>query len=132
LTANQHPKEPQIGEGQPGAALLAEADELRSALDDHRHFLKNAQFEGTDEAKTVAVMITADYRLTFVQIQDGLIRLGADAVAQRLNEACDKAGAAAAEAVEAKEDKLVETLGLTAAVMENVESVVKGSQPGPA
>jgi ESX secretion-associated protein EspL len=129
--ANHHPEEPQIGEGQPGDALLRQADRLQSALDDYQH-LETTFFSGADEAKTVRVTVDGGKRLADLYIEEGLLRLGSETVQQRLNEALLNANAAATGAVGAEQEKLLETLGLTAEVMEKFDSLIENLQPGRA
>jgi DNA-binding protein YbaB len=129
--ANYHPEEPQIDEGQPGAALLRQVDRLQSALDDYQH-PETTLFSGADEAKTVGVTVDKGKRLTELYIEDGLLRLGTETVEQRLNDALLNANAAATEAAGAEREKLLETLGLTAEVTEKLDSVIENLQPGPA
>jgi len=129
LTANLHPEIPQIVDGQPGAALLREAQRLRSAWDDHRHHQRTASFTGTDEDKTVEATVNGNLQLTGLRIEDGLLRLGTEAVGQRINEALRNAGAAATGAVGAEQEKLLAELGFTAEVMKQFDSVIDKFEP---
>jgi DNA-binding protein YbaB len=120
-----------MGGGQPGAALLRQADRLQSALDDYQH-LETTFFSGADEANTVGVTVDGGKRLADLYIEEGLLRLGSETVQQRLNEALRNANAAATEALGTEREKLLETLGLTAEVMEKLDSVIENLQPGDA
>ncbi|MCV7409331.1 hypothetical protein AWC05_09840 [Mycobacterium florentinum] len=66
------------------------------------------QFRGIDEAHTVAVTVDERQRLTGLQITDGLLRLGAETVAQHINEAILEAQAEAIAADGAAQERLFE------------------------
>lgn len=132
LTANLFPDIPRINEGEPGAALLREAHRLRSAFEGYRDHLNTVSFTGTDEANTVTATVTGDRRLTALDIEDGLLRLGANAVAQRITEALQNAHATATGAIGAEQEKLLETLGLTAEIMQQFDSALDSLQRPPA
>jgi DNA-binding protein YbaB len=126
-----HPEvPPHIAEGQPGAALLREADRLQSALADFQH-VQTALFSATDEADTVQATVDGHGCLTGLHIEDGLLRLGTETVEQRVNEALENARAAATRAVGAEQEKLLETLGLTDEVMEQIDSAAALLNAGP-
>jgi DNA-binding protein YbaB len=98
LTANLHPDIPEIVDGEPGAALLREAQRLRSAWDGYRNQLATATFTGTDEGGSVEATVNGNLQLTGLRIEDGLLRHGVEAVGQRINEALQKAVTVAARA----------------------------------
>jgi DNA-binding protein YbaB len=131
LAANHHPEQPQIGEGQPGAALLGQADRLQSALDDYQH-VETTSFSGADAAKTVGVRVDGSKRLAGLYIEEGLLGLGSETVQQRLNEALLNANTAATEAVAAEREKLRQTLGLTADITKRLDSMMEDLRPGQA
>jgi DNA-binding protein YbaB len=58
-------------------------------------------FAAQDEAETVEVVINGDRIITQLHIEDGLLRLGAETVEERINEALGKANAAASANQEA-------------------------------
>jgi DNA-binding protein YbaB len=89
------PQNSRTDEGQPGAALLRQADRLASALDDYRHHMNNSPYPGTDEAQTVRATVTANFRITELIIEDGLLSLGTEVVVRRVTEALLNAQAAA-------------------------------------
>jgi DNA-binding protein YbaB len=74
------PQNSRTDEGQPGAALLRQADRLASALDDYQHHMNNSPYPGTDEAQTVRATVTANFRITELIIEDGLLSLGTEVV----------------------------------------------------
>lgn len=90
------------------AAVLRTAQQLQSLLDDQLHKMSNESFTGTDETNTVEVTLNGHHHLTSVYIEDGLLRLGAATVEQRLNEALQKATAAATASIEADRERLDE------------------------
>ncbi|WP_066901759.1 YbaB/EbfC family nucleoid-associated protein [Mycolicibacterium houstonense] len=88
------------------AAVLRQAQELQSLMDDQLHKMNNETFTATDEAQTVEVTLDGHHQLQDVYIKDGLLRLGAPEVQQRLNEAIQKATAAATASIEADRERL--------------------------
>lgn len=88
------------------AAVLRQAQRLQSLMDDQLHKMNNEAFIGTDETDTVEVTLNGHHHLTSVFIEDGLLRLGAETVEQRLNEALQKAAAAATASIEADRERL--------------------------
>lgn len=78
------------------ARALTLAARFQSALDGTLNQMNNGSFRATDEAETVEVTINGHQWLTGLRIEDGLLKkLGAEAVAQRVNEALHNAQAAA-------------------------------------
>lgn len=75
--------------------------------------------------------MNGDLQLTGLRIEDGLLRLGTEAVGERINEALQNARAAAAGAAGTEQEELLEALGLTAEVMKQFDSAME-SQPGRA
>jgi DNA-binding protein YbaB len=63
-------------------------------------------FTATDEAETVEVTLNGHHWLTDVFIEDGLLRLGADTVAARVNEAIQSAEATASASIEADRERI--------------------------
>lgn len=90
------------------AAVLRTAQQLQSLMDDQLHKMSNESFTGTDETNTVEVTLNGHHHLTSVYIEDGLLRLGAATVEQRLNEALQKATVAATASIEADRERLDE------------------------
>lgn len=88
------------------AAVLAQAQRLQSIMDDQLHRMDTQTFTGTDESETVEVTLNGHHQLTGAFIEDGLLRLGVQAVQQRLNEAVQNATAAASAAVEADRERI--------------------------
>lgn len=97
MTGDMHPQV---------AAVLRQAQQLQSIMDDQLHKMKTETFSATDESETVEVTLDGHHRLAGVFIEDGLLRLGAGAVSQRLNEALQKATEAATESIEADREHI--------------------------
>lgn len=103
------------------AAVLRQAQQLQSLMDDQLHKMNTETFAATDEEQTVEVTLNGHHHLTDVYIKDGLLRLGAQTVEQRLNEAIQKATSAATASIEADRERLDAMVA---------ELTADGSQPG--
>ena len=101
MTAQMHP---QVAEA------LQQAQQFQSILDDHMHRTNTDTFTATDETETVTVTLNAHLVLTDLTIEPGLLRLGAEAVEERINDALRKAEAAATAASDTEEERLVKSL----------------------
>ncbi len=88
------------------AAVLNQAQQLQSVLDEQLHRMNNQTFTATDEARTVEVTLNGHHHVTGAFIEDGLLRLGAETVEQRLNEALQNATAAASASIEADRERI--------------------------
>lgn len=88
------------------AAVLQQAQRLQSLMDEQLHKMKNETFTATDDAETVEVTLNGHHHLTGTFIADGLLRLGAPTVEQRLNEALGKATDAASRSIELDRDRI--------------------------
>src|ERR1700709_1977976 len=88
------------------AAVLAQAERLQSVMDDQLTKMHTDSFTATDEAETVEVTLNGHHWLTDVFIEDGLLRLGADTVSARVNEALQNAGADASASIEADRERI--------------------------
>jgi DNA-binding protein YbaB len=88
------------------AAVLQQAQRLQSIMDEQLHKMGNETFTATDESETVEVTLNGHHHLTGAFIEDGLLRLGAQMVEQRLNEALQKATALATESIEADRERI--------------------------
>lgn len=82
------------------AAVLQQAQRLQSIVDEQLHKMGSETFTATDENETVEVTLNGHHWLTDVFIEDGLLRLGAQTVEQRLNEALQNATVAATTSLE--------------------------------
>ncbi|HEX9834249.1 MAG TPA: YbaB/EbfC family nucleoid-associated protein [Mycobacterium sp.] len=88
------------------AAVLQQAARLQSLMDEQLHKMNSQTFTATDEAETVEVTLDGHHHLTGTFIADGLLRLGAETVQQRLNEALQNATAAATESIELDRERI--------------------------
>lgn len=90
------------------AAVLRQAQRLQSLMDDQLHKMANETFTASDETDTVDVTLDGHHNLKSIFIEDGLLRLGAEVVQQRLNEALQKATALASASIEADRERIDE------------------------
>jgi ESX secretion-associated protein EspL len=88
------------------AAVLSQAQRLQSLMDEQLAKMAGEFFTATDEAETVEVTLNGHHWLTEVFIEEGLLRLGADTVAARVNEALQNAGASAMASMEADRERI--------------------------
>jgi DNA-binding protein YbaB len=96
------------------AEALRDMEQFRDALSDQLHQVTTGAFTGTDEDATVQVTVNGTRWLTGLHVEDGLLRLGAETVQDRINEALANAQAAASEAFAAQQAQLYANLtGLT-------------------
>lgn len=100
-------------------AALQQAQLAQSSLEDFMHGMNTGTFTGTDDTRTVEVTINGRQWLTDLYIEDGLLRLGAETVGARLNEAVGNAQAAATAGVEAQHEQLIAKLEDIAATLQS-------------
>jgi DNA-binding protein YbaB len=103
------------------AAVLKQAQRLQSIVDNQLHKMNTETFTATDEAKTVEVTLNGHHYLTDAFISEGLLRLGAKEVEQRINEALRNATAAASQSIEADRER----------IDAEVAEITEGLQSGP-
>jgi DNA-binding protein YbaB len=87
-------------------AVLQQAQRLQSLMDDQLAKMNQQTFTAMDETKTVEVTLNGHSWLTDVYIEDGLLRLGAEVVEARLNEALQNATAEASASIEADRERI--------------------------
>ncbi len=92
------------------AEVMRQTQQIQSVVDEEAHTLRAQTFRGTDESSTVRATVDGRQWLTGLHIEDGLLRLGAHTVAQRMNAAVREAQALAAAATEAQQERLMESL----------------------
>ena len=85
-----------------------DAQRLQSVMDAQLNKMNTESFTATDEAKTVEVTLNGHHWLTDLFIEDGLLRLGADTVEARINEALGNATAKATESIDVDRARLNE------------------------
>jgi len=90
------------------AAVLQQAQRLQAAMDDQLAKMNTETFTATDEARTVEVTLNGHHWLTDLFIEDGLLRLGAETVQARINEALANATARAVESIQLDRERLNE------------------------
>ena len=88
------------------AAVLKQAQRLQSLMDDQLTKMNTESFTATDEAETVEVTLNGHHWLTDVFIEDGLLRLGAETVEGRVNEALQKAALKASASIDADRERI--------------------------
>ena len=88
------------------AAVLRQAQRLQSLMDEQLAKMNTETFTATDESETVEVTLNGHHWLTDVFIEDGVLRLGAEVVQNRVNEALRKASARAAESITTDRERL--------------------------
>ena len=88
------------------AAVLKQARRLQSLMDEQLDKMATESFTGSDEGETVEVTLNGHHWLKDVYIRDGLLRLGAQTVEQRVNEALQNASADAAASIDADRERI--------------------------
>ena len=88
------------------AAVLKQAQRLQSLMDDQLTKMNTVSFTATDETETVEVTLNGHHWLTGVFIEDGLLRLGAETVEGRVNEALQKAATKASASIDADRERI--------------------------
>lgn len=88
------------------ASVLRQAQRLQSLMDDQLDKMAGESFMATDESETVEVTLNGHHWLTDVFIEDGLLRLGAETVSARVNEALQIAGARASASIDADRERI--------------------------
>jgi DNA-binding protein YbaB len=92
------------------AAVLKQAQRLQSLMDDQLTKMNTETFTAADESDTVEVTLNGHHWLTDVYIEAGLLRLGAEVVQGRVNEALQKATAQASLSIEADRERIDEMI----------------------
>jgi DNA-binding protein YbaB len=91
--------------------MLGQLEQFTSDLEQQMFRMDTGSFSATDEAKTVNVTVDGHHFLTGLYVEEGLLRLGAETVAQRINEALASAQAASTEATEAMHRQVYASIG---------------------
>lgn len=92
------------------ASVLRQAQQLQELMDGQLAKMNSETFTATDAARTVEVTLNGHHWLTGVFIEDGLLRLGAEVVEDRLNEALRNATAMATESITADRERIDEAV----------------------
>lgn len=88
------------------AAVLQQAQQLQSIMDEQLHKMNSQTFTATDESGTVEVTLDGHHQLKSASIAEGTMRLGVEELQQRLNEALRNASAAASTTIEADRERI--------------------------
>lgn len=88
------------------AAVLQQAQQLQSIMDEQLHKMNSQTFTAADESGTVEVTLDGHHQLKAASIAEGTMRLGVEELQQRLNEALRNASAAASTAIEADRERI--------------------------
>ncbi len=100
---------------------LEQLKQFQAALSDQLSQVTDGTFTGTDQHGTVEVTVDGARWLKGLFIQDGLLRLGADEVQERINEAIGTAQAAASESLQAQQGQLYANLrGITSSLKDGL------------
>ncbi len=92
------------------AEALEQLKRFNSLLEDQMTQSDTGSFTATDEEKTVTATINGHRLLTGLFIEDGLLRLGAETVEQRINEAMRNAQAEATAAIAGQQQHVIASL----------------------
>ncbi|MCV7352735.1 YbaB/EbfC family nucleoid-associated protein [Mycobacterium parmense] len=92
------------------AQAMEHLQRFNSLLEGQMRRNDTGTFTGTDEAETVEVTLNGHRCVTGLEIEEGLLRLGAETVQERINEALLNAQAAATGAREAENAQLLRSL----------------------
>jgi len=111
------------GVGPGFGEVLQRAQRFAALLDEHVDGQKRGTFVGVDEARTVEVTTDARHRLVELYVESGLLRLGGDVVALRVNEALGNAHAAVSAGNDAAVEMLTAQLGGIAAEVKQLYGV---------
>ncbi len=90
--------------------IMGHLERLTAVLDEQRRAMDTQSFDAADETGTVEVTLDGRLHLVSLEIEEGLLRLGAPTVEQRINEALLSARASASEGITAHQDQFIEDL----------------------
>lgn len=110
------------------AAAMEEFQRFNEVLEGQLRRRSAETYTATDEAETVEVTINGDSCLTDLHIEGGLLRLGAEAVERRINEALQKAQAEASANFDAQYEQIVDSLS---EIVSSLQSIVGSNQEKP-
>ncbi|MGE2732097.1 YbaB/EbfC family nucleoid-associated protein [Mycolicibacterium vaccae] len=88
------------------AAVLKQARRLQNLMDEQLEKMASDSFTASDATDTVEVTLNGHHWLQDVHIHDGVLRLGADTVEHRVNEALQKANGEAAASIDADRERI--------------------------
>jgi DNA-binding protein YbaB len=106
------------------AEALAGLERFNKALEDQMNRTNNGSYTATDETETVEVTINGRRCLTDLHIEDGLLRLGAETVQERVNDALLRAQAEASGALQSQQAQLIASLSEIAGSLQKAVDLV--------
>ena len=89
---------------------MNQLERLNQILDEQVRSMHAQSFSGSDQAGTVDVTLDGQFKLVGLEIEDGLLRMGAETVEQRINEALLNARTNAFGDVSAEQTQLIDSL----------------------
>lgn len=107
-------------------AVMEEFRRFNDVLEAQVNRKTTESFTATDEAETVEVTIDGESCLTGLHIEDGLLRLGADTVERRINEALRSAQAEALANINAQAEQTAKSLS---EILSSLQNIISGSTP---
>lgn len=103
-------------------AVMEQFQKFTGVLEDQMRQKNTGAFTAVDDTETVEVSINGDGCLTHLHLEDGLLRLGAQTVEDRINDALQKAHASATENFEAQYEQTVDALSGIVSSMQDILS----------
>lgn len=111
-TEAQHPQ---------ASEALEQLKKMTTLLEDQMALSDGGSYTAKDESETVTATINGHRVLTRISIEEGLLRLGAATVQERINEAIDNAQAEATIAIQGQQQNMVASLlEMTASLAKSV------------
>jgi DNA-binding protein YbaB len=107
---------------------LQQLQDIASAFEGEVDRTDRQSFTATDQDRTVEVVVNARGWLTGLYIENGLLRLGAETVRQRIVEALDNAKAAVAAAAGSGDAEFEAKIGAMVAQLEQLEDIRTNSR----
>lgn len=103
--------EPNVRPSHPQAAAgLEHLKQIKAIMATQMSLHDTETFTARDKSETVVATLDGDRLLTRLYIEEGLGRLGAEAVEQRINEAIANAQAEAMAAIEGQQEQMIAAL----------------------
>jgi DNA-binding protein YbaB len=99
---------------------MGEFKKFNDVLEGTLKKMGTGSFTAKDETETVEVVINGDRCVSQLHIEDGLLRLGAETVEERINEALMKANAAASANLDATYEQ---TLGALSKIVDSLQKI---------
>jgi len=97
-------------ESQQVPDVVNHLERLNELLEGQMRWINAQSFTAMDEAKTVEVTFDGQLNLVGLEIEDGLLRLGAETVQQHINEALLHAQAGVSEGFTGRQEQLIDSM----------------------